>query len=460
MELKLDVSQKLIFSQHMIQSMEILQMSVLELESYIENLALENPMIDLPESHTADMDSGKADLQRKKEWLEATDLQNKVYYQQDRSRDSMEQNWNDSRQLEENLSEYLFSQLLLADYSDLERAIVEFLVLSLDSRGYLTEEICTVAEHFAVSVEMVRKLLRDIQQLDPAGVGARNLKECMLLQIARKPQVSPVTEMIIQYYLEDVARNHLVNIARKLEVGIEEVFSACEEIRSLNPKPGNAFSNREQLRYISPDAVVVKLEDRFEILLNEYQYPRFTINHFYESMLQDTDDAEVKKYLQDKLTQAQWVQNCIQQRSCTLSKVMHVLVEKQNDFFVYGVGHKRPMKLMDIAEEIEVHESTVSRTLRGKYLQCSWGVFPLNYFLTSVAVKSNDDDKENTPEQIKMMIKNLVDKENKKKPLSDQKICEELEKLHVKISRRTVNKYRMEMGLPDKSGRKEWNIAI
>lgn len=154
-----------------------------------------------------------------------------------------------------------------------------------------------------------------------------------MLQIQRKKNYSDVTVEIIEHYMEEVAKNHLPNIAKKLQVSLEEVQQACEEIRSLNPKPGSSFSDREQLRYISPDAVVVKLENQFEILINEYQYPGFSISNYYQEMMQSTTDAEAKKYLQEKVQQAQWVSNCISQRSSTLSRVMHLLVERQHEFF-------------------------------------------------------------------------------------------------------------------------------
>ena len=421
MELKMELSQKQVLSQHMVQSMEILQMSAQELEGYIEKLALENPVIELADSSQSKADMQQEDLQRKLDWLESTDLQNRVYYQQERDAENMEANWHDSRQSEENLEEYLHAQILLADYTELERVIMEYLICSLDSRGYFSGELAQVADHFNVSEEKVEELLQDIQELDPAGVGARNLQECLLLQIQRKKNYSDVTVEIIEHYMEEVAKNHLPNIAKKLQVSLEEVQQACEEIRSLNPKPGSSFSDREQLRYISPD-------------------------------------AEAKKYLQEKVQQAQWVSNCISQRSSTLSRVMHLLVEKQHEFFLEGPGHKRPMRLVDLAEELDLHESTISRAMRGKYLQCSWGVFPLNYFLTSVAVKSSNTDgmEDKTPEQMKTMIREIVDSENKKKPYSDQAISDLLIAKGIKLSRRTVNKYRTEMGIPDKSGRKEF----
>lgn len=457
MELKMELSQKQILSQHMVQSMEILQMSAQELEGYIEKLALENPVIELSEgSHGPTEDVRQEDLQRKLDWLESTDLQNRVYYQQERTAENMEANWHDSRLSQENLEEYLHAQILLADYTKLERAIIDYLICSLDSRGYFVGELSQVAEYFKVPEAKAEEMLKDIQSLDPAGVGARNLQECLLLQAERKPGFSEVTVSIIRNYMEELAKNHLPNIAKKLQVPLREVQAACEEIRSLNPKPGNSFSDREQLRYISPDAVVVKLEDKFEILINEYQYPGFSISSYYQDMLQSTKDEEAKKYLRDKVQQAQWVSNCISQRTSTLSRVMHLLVEKQHDFFLYGIGHKRPMRLVDLAETLNLHESTISRAMRGKYLQCSWGVFPLNYFLTSVAVKGSDDGDEKTPEQMKAMIQELVDGEDKKKPYSDQTISDKLAERGIKLSRRTVNKYRTEMGIPDKSGRREF----
>lgn len=456
MELKIDISQKQILSQHMVQSMEILQMSAQELEGYIEKLALENPVIEIPDSYSPQPDTKQEDLQRKMDWLESTDLQNKVYYQQERSAENMQENWHDSRESEEDLSDYLLSQLLLADYTKQERGIVEFLIRSLDSRGYFTDDISSVAEYFSIPEELVTKLLEDIQSLDPAGVGARDLRECLLLQLHRNKDYSPVTEAMIENHMDDIAKNHLPDIAKKLHISIDDVLDACDEIRALNPKPGNSFSSREHLRYISPDAVVVKLADQFEILINEYQYPNFSISNYYQELLKSTQDEEAKKYLQEKVQQAQWVSNCITQRTSTLSRVMHVLVEKQHDFFLNGIGHKRPMRLVDLADELQLHESTISRTLRGKYLQCSWGVFPLNYFLTSVATKTSDSAEEKTPEQIKALIQKIIDDEDKKKPYSDQAISQKLEEYDIKISRRTVNKYRTEMGLPDKSGRKSW----
>ena len=458
MNLELNISQKQVLSQHMVQSMEILQMSAQELEGYIENLALENPVIELPDtfSSSARDDSSATQLQRKMEWLESTDQQNKVYYRQERDDENSENNWHDARASQETLSDYLLSQLLLADYNDSERAIVDFLIQSLDSRGYLSDSISSISDHLNVPEDTILRLLGDIQKLDPAGVGARDLKECLLIQVKRLDIASDTVSILIEEHLDDIAKNHIQDIAKKMHISIEDVLNACDIIRSLNPKPGSSFSDRENLKYISPDAVVIKLEDSFEILVNEYQYPSLSINSYYQNMLKTTTDSEAKKYLQEKISQAQWVSNCISQRSSTLARVMNALVQEQNEFFLLGPGHKKPLRLADLASILDLHESTISRTMRGKYLQCTWGVFPLNYFLTSVAATSSSDGGEKTPEQIQGMIRQLIDTEDKKKPYSDQAICSKLNEQGIEISRRTVNKYRTAMGIPDKSGRKSW----
>lgn len=456
MELNLNVSQKQILSQHMVQSMEILQMSAQELDAYIEKLSIENPVIDLEDRATSVLDAQQADLQRKLDWLETTDYQNKVYYQADHSDQNSDENLYSRTDYEETLSDYLFSQIMLKPYSEEEHSIIEFIILSLDNRGYLSDDLSIVCEEFKITHEQAMHFLNEVQLLDPAGVGARNLSECLILQLDRLGLKTQLAEDIITFHLNDIAKNHLKDIARSLDVSIDEVLNICELIQTLNPKPGSTFSNRDQLRYISPDAIVVKLKDKFEILVNEYQYPRFHINTYYQELQNSTNDAETKKYLSEKIQQAKWVSGCIEQRTSTLSKVMHALVDMQYDFFQNGPGHKKPLRLSDIAAEVNLHESTISRTLRSKYLQCSWGVFPLNYFLTSVANKSALSSEEKTVEQVKQCIREIINNENKQKPLSDQAISKKLEENNIHISRRTVNKYRTEMNIPDKSGRKKW----
>ena len=450
----LELAQKQILSQHLIQSMEILQMSTQELESYLENLSMENPVIEIESTAAEEAGARETMLARKLEWLESTDYQNKVYYREDNT--DSDSYWQDIRDDGEVLSEYLIAQLPSVKLTEKERQIMEFLIYSLDVNGYFRDETGAVAKSFSVTEDCVERILGMLQELEPAGVGARSLQECLLLQLQRKPEHGAVTEQIIRDHLDEVGRNHLAGIAKKLKITQEEVQEACREIRTLNPKPGNAFSDRSRMQYISPDAVVVRVEDGFEILINEYQYPKFHISTYYQELEKTVKDAETKKYLREKIQQAQTVAGSIRQRTSTLSQVLHVIVERQQDFFLRGVGNRRPLKLADIAQATGLHESTISRTLRSKYLQCTWGVYPLNYFLISVASTDCSSGEEQTPEYIKKQIREIIDGEDKKKPLSDDAISKELESRQIRISRRTVNKYRQEMGIPDKSGRKNW----
>lgn len=382
MDNEMDTNQKQ-SPQKQLQFMEILQMSAQELEAYIENLAMENPVIEFPESECAQSDPRQIKQQRKLDWLESTDQQNRVYYQEERTGQEAQENWQDSSNNGEELGDYLLSQLLLANYGERERALIRFLILSLDERGYFTDDLQAAAARFGVPGELAARLLQDIQALDPAGVGARSLSECLLLQLDRRQEEDITVRAIIGSYMDDMAEGRLAEIAAGLGISVEEVQEACAVIRTLNPKPGSSFSSREQLSYISPDAVVVKLADRFDILINEYQYPQITISPFYQEMGKNTEDAEARAYLQEKIDEADWVSHCILQRASILSRIMHTLVERQNDFFRFGIGHRRPLELSALAGELGVPEGTASRAMYGKYLQCSWGIFPLNYFLVT-----------------------------------------------------------------------------
>lgn len=457
MKISVEISQKQTLSHQLIQSMNILQMSAMELNEYVQNTAMENPVMELPDVSEPIESFREDDIQRKLSWLEASDRQNRIYYNQEKSEDYAGDLYS-REQAADTLPDYLKSQLLLSEHTPMEREIMDFIIDSLDSRGYLPDGPSFIADYFVIPLEKAEALLDEIKSLDPAGVGAADLSECLLLQLYRQPDYSEVTEAIIKHHLPDVARNHLHDIAGKLGVSLDEVLDACEEIKSMNPKPSNSFSDRSQMAYIRPDAVVVKVKDYFEILINEYDYPRFTISPYYQELCTQTKDTETRQYLQQKLSQASWIQNCIKQRTTTLSRVLKCLVEKQQAFFLYGPGNRRPLKLSDIASELDMHESTISRALKGKHLQCSYGIYPLNYFLTAVASSgtSGGQSEDKTSEQINDCLRKIIAGEDKKKPLSDQAISDKLKEYDIHISRRTVNKYRTALGIPDKGGRKEW----
>ena len=234
---------------------------------------------------------------------------------------------------------------------------------------------------------------------------------------------------------------------------VDDVLQAMEVIRELNPKPGNSFSSRENLKYITPDVTVVKLKDYYEILLNEYMYPKMSINGYYRNMLKAGNDKETKDYVTTKVKQAEWVMQCVSQRNVTLMNVSKCIVDVQECFFTYGPGYLRPLKLADVAEMVGIHESTVSRAVKDKYLQCSWGIFPMNYFFIGAISKAGNENAA-TADTAKNLLKEIIADENHEKPYSDRILSEKLAERGVKISRRTVAKYREAMGIKDASGRK------
>ena len=454
MDIRMTVTQTQILSQKMIQSMEILQMSCQELNEYIKDMALENPVVDIEDSY--EVPDKASDLVKKLEWLDSIDERNRIYYRQEYAEDAEEKRLMDySENIGEELSEYLLHQLLTVELSDLQYDIIQYMVYSLDSKGYMEEDLTDIAERFETTVDFVEEQLKLLQNLDPAGVCARNVEECLLLQLNREKEKDLTACAIVSDYLELLGKNQLHVIAKKMKVSLEEVIRACDHIKELNPKPGSGFDARGHLKYITPDVTVVKLSNYYEILLNEYTYPKIGINHFYKQVLENETSKETQKYIIDKIRQAEWIQNCIGQRNSTLMRVSKTIVDYQHTFFDLGMGHLKPLRLQDVAEILDVHESTVSRAIRDKYLQCSWGIFPMNYFFSkSLPVRSNDGKV--TTEHVKNILVAVIDEEDKKKPLSDRAITERLVERGVKISRRTVAKYREELGIKDASGRKQF----
>ena len=459
MDLKLQVKQTQTLSQRMIQSAEILQMTSQELNTYINELALENPVIDIVEPPTAEEQRESIEQQ---EWLNSFNEENYYLYQRQNNDDDYDfkSSWNINTDDGETLQDYLWSQLITENFTDQETEIIKFMLECLDNKGYLEESIETIASYFRTDTDIVEDLLSDLQALDPSGVCARTLEECLKLQLERRDMLTPVLESIIDNCLEMVAKNQIPAIARKLRLSPTETAGYCQIIKSLNPKPGVSFSSRDQLRYIIPDVTIVKFKDHFDILLNESMYPTIELNSYYRQMNQNPESSELKEYLGNKIRQAEWVKQCVTQRGKTLMQVSRAILEHQEEFFTFGPAHLNPLRLADIAQELDIHESTVSRAVSKKYLQCSWGVYPMNFFFSrSVAVQESSSESGTqsvTAADIKRVLREIIEEENKKKPYSDRLLGEKLAERGISISRRTVAKYREEEGIADASGRKEY----
>ena len=456
MELELSLKQKQILSAKMIQSAEILQMNTQELESFIKEQALENPLLDTEDYGDGEGRDSDTGFRRKLEWLDQSDEQNRIYYKQEYDDDEdARDEWNFSTDAGESLAEFVLAQLLPLIHTPRQEEIIRYMAESLNDNGYLEDAADDIRRKFGLSQSELESCIALLQTADPAGVGARSLQECLLIQVERLEAGTPVLRRIICELLEALGKNQLPQIATRLGISMETLLGCCDTIRSLNPKPGSGFSSRENLRYIHPDVTVVKFRGFFEVMLNDNSYPKVMVNRYYSGILKQDASKETKDYIRDKMKQAEWVIDCIEQRSRTLHQVAKTIVELQQEYFEKGRGHLKPMRLVDVAEKVGVHESTVSRAVRDKYLQCTWGVFPMNYFF-SKAVYGQEDGQVETPEKMKQMIRSLIDEEDKKSPLSDQKIADKMLEAGMKISRRTVAKYRAAMDIKDTTGRKQY----
>lgn len=455
MGLELKVGQVQKISQSMIQQVNILQMSSQELTDYVKELSMENPIMDLDESEPEDQSQERL---RKLEWLSDMDEQNRIYYRQEQE-ESGDTGVAERREPEEEtLADSLMQQLLGGPYTDRQMVIFEYVAECLDSRGYFVDSPKEAAGCLGVSEGEVLECLRIMKTLEPAGVCAADLSECLCIQLEQKEEGQDLTieKAIVRDYLEMLGKNQLPAIAKLLEISVERVRQAREEIRGLNPKPASGYADRGGLRYISPDVTVVKLADYFEIMVNEYALPQIRLNKDYMSLLGSRDcEKEVRQYLSDKVRQIEQVQDYISRRNKTLTRLARLLVEEQKEFFQYGKGHLHPLRMREAAEKLDLHESTVSRAVKDKYLQCCWGIFPLEYFFTK-GFAQDESSGMVTTDHILEVLKEIISGEDKKKPYSDQKLAAELAGRGITISRRTVAKYREGMQIPDCRGRKEY----
>ena len=456
MELNLSQKQTQTLSPQMMQSMEILQMGSQELLEYIEEAVQENPVLEPEENY--DKQDEFSILRRKLEWLESTDPQNRYYHQQDtEEEDNPLKNYGTVEDEDENLYYYVLSQLRVLELDPQVMEAGVFLVESLNQNGWLDEPLEDLAADCGQPMTVMERALSAIQSLEPAGVGARNLAECLKLQLVRRTPVDQLAVRIVEDYLDALSKSRYGLIARELKVGTEEVRASCDRIRALNPRPGTGFAARENLTYINPDIIVVSFPDHFELLSNDYYFPTLHISGYYSRLMKESDDAQVKDYLTDKMRQAKWMVKAIEQRRSTLMACAECILERQETFFRKGPGHLVPLSLADVAGRIGVHESTVSRAVKDKYIQCSMGVYPLSYFFSrSLGTHSAGGEETASPDAAKALLKKLIAGEDRKKPLSDQKLCQLMTEQGCPLSRRTVAKYRDELHIPSTAGRKQY----
>lgn len=335
------------------------------------------------------------------------------------------------------------------------RNIGRYIIESLDENGYMTLSVEEISKELGVSQDRVRIVLEAIQCFEPAGVGARNLKECLLIQLAIQGNDNELIREVVNNHLEDIAGNRLNNIAKALNVTTKEIQEAGDLIKGLEPKPGRQFSSSSETRYIVPDVTVEKIDGEYIVTVNESSAPKLNISPYYQRMLIDSDkESNISKFLTGRLNSALWLIKSIEQRRQTIYNVVSAVVKYQIDFFEEGPKHLRTLTLKQIADEVGIHESTVSRSINGKYMQSPRGIFEIKYFFTSGV--SGNSGEGIASESIKTFIREIVENEDPKAPLSDQLMVEILGERGIDISRRTVAKYRDEMNLPSSSKRKRY----
>ncbi len=451
-EIQLKQQQKLVMTPQLQQAIRMLQLSNIEMSQRIEEELIENPALEIEERLDFN-DYNEEELIRKMDGPEHAgqdDFDEEYFYVEQSLPRSASGNQEDKKReflegtvfREETLHEYLLRQVHLLNILPEDLRIAEIIIGCISDDGYLYTTVEEIGRDFEIDSRKAESVLKIVQSLDPSGVGARNIPECLLIQLQDRGHY-PVAERIITDFLHEVKLRKHEEIARKLGVSQEELRENLNLIAGLEPYPGRRFFT-ENIRYIIPDVMVVEGEDGFQVLPNNAYIPRLRVNSYFEELLRTRGrDKKVRDFVVDKVQRARGFINSVQQRENTLLRVTDAILERQVDFFSHGPLHLKPMTLRDIAGMVDLHESTVSRITSSKYVQTGWGVFRLKYFFSGSVPARGRADLSST--SIKEMIKHIIQKESGRNHLSDQKIADMLAERGIKIARRTVAKYRKEL---------------
>ncbi|MBP1925536.1 RNA polymerase sigma-54 factor [Sedimentibacter acidaminivorans] len=464
-ELNLTQTQKLIMTPELRQAIQILQFNNVELTEYIEKQLEVNPFLESIDKNNEaiskednHVETSKNDKKDEIDWKDVIekydDISYKAYGNAVNSEEKQTFETYTSKKM--SLKDHLMLQLGVSVKTQKEKRIGEFIIESLDNKGYLGCTMQDISLLLNEDVVEIEKILRLVQSFDPLGVGARNLSECLMIQLKEKGIQDKNAYIIVEKYLEDVATNKIQKIAKELHITVKRVQSIFDIIKMLEPKPARGFIvDSDNIRYIVPDATIEKIDGEYIIIVNDSNLPMLTISGYYKSMISNLDDKEANKFLTDKLNSSMWLIKSIEQRRMTLYKVVESILKFQRKFFDEGNTAIKPLVLKDVAEDIGVHESTVSRATNGKYVQTPRGIFELKYFFASGLENDNGIEAVSST-SVKTQIQDLIKNESTQKPLSDQKIADILGESGINISRRTVAKYRDEMRIPSSSMRRRF----
>lgn len=465
-------TQRLMLTQKMQQAIHILQLSGIELDQYVQQELETNPVLEQLRKESKPEPEPKAETTTTSDGapVEDTAFNLDDYtsmwndYRREgtdfsRNRESAERReyYQNSITKEESFTSKLLTQLRLAAPDDKAYDIGEQIIGEIDNKGYFTGSVEEIAESLGVTPVEVERVLYLIQRFEPTGVGARDIVECLLLQINVEYPEEAELKTLVSEHLVELEHRQIPKIAKAMNVTPERVEELKDMLSTLDPWPGLEYSS-DPPQYVTPDVIVEKIDDEYVVYLSDETVPELRINGDYRRMMQNgrvTKDE--KQYLRDKVESARWLIRNIQQRQQTILRIARAIVEVQEEFFEKGVEKIKPLTLQEIADKVGVHEATVSRTTRGKYMQTPQGLFEMKYFF-SPGLKRDTGDAQSS-KSVQSVIKKIIDDEDKSKPLSDQKIADLLKKQGLNIARRTVTKYREGMGILSTTMRRSYQDA-
>ena len=464
------MTQKLVMTPMLQQAIKLLPMARLELAQLIRQEIIENPVLE--ELLEEENENEQENSQKEKEPNEDFNSDNEQspnsqdqeidwdsYFQGNIDQGMSVESYTERPSIESTykkeatLADHLMWQLDLSVDSDSDKFIGSCIIGNIQNDGYLCADLQEIAEICNTEEKNVLRVLKIVQSFEPAGVAARTLKECLMIQARTLSEKKPYVEVLIENYLERLEDRFLPKVASELKVDVEEVLDALKIIRDLCPKPGLLFSS-ERVDYVVPDLVVVKTEKGYDVVLNDDGVPNLRISPYYHNLLKTTKEGQTKEYLEDKYRSALWLIKSIDQRRQTIYKVGKSIVKLQKSFLDDGLSYLEPMVLKDVAKDIEMHESTVSRITTNKYIDTPQGVFELKFFFHS-GIKSYIGNTMSSI-RVKNMIKEIINEEDGSYPLTDDQMVEALMRKNAKIARRTITKYRKELNIPPASKRKKW----
>ncbi len=448
------------------QSLLILQAPLLELRNLVQQEMETNPVLEelsselSPEERNGAESSAEDNFKEEFEKLATLDEEWRDYMAQSSSYSGRSQEAKDKRQFffdsiatQETLQQNLIGQLNQAALNASDRKAAELIIGNIDDNGFLQGTLEEMTLNTGIPKEDFERMLGLIQSFYPQGVGARDLRECLLIQLEREGKQNSLEYKIISEHMEDLGKRRFPEIARRMGMSVEKVQECANNIARLNPRPGQIFATAPP-NYVLPDVTVEKMDGDYQVILNGEQIPHLRISNTYKDiMAQDGNGSEVKDYIRDKIRSGKFLIRSIHQRQQTISNIAHQIVSRQRDFFEHGTSHLKPMTMKEIADAVGVHETTVSRAVSGKYMATPQGVFEMKYFFTSGYQTASGESMSNT--SVKEVILDLVKNEDGNGPLSDQEIVLILSERGIPIARRTVAKYRTELNiLPSNMRRK------